>query len=371
MIEARHLAVDVAGVGSIFPAPAPEMRALPQELGGESYPAYACAAAPGKDLIVPGKLRRLGRAQQLALGATLLAAPDGALPPDVGERGAVCVGTGLGETGSTAAFLKSVLGPGQRFPRPSHFINSVHNALASEIAMELGFKGENCTVTHGAISFELALRRAMFLLHARRCDAAVACGADEWTPYAVKFGQAHGWWRRSPDPLAPMAEASAQAGALPGEGAAAFLLARPGFVPDPIARIAACAARLGRGEARESARVFLESLIAEAGAQWADIQLVVLGATGDARTDAAYSGVIEECLAAAGGNFAYAVYKHATGEFCTASALGTALAVEAVHTGALPDRLRLLHAAPAERITRALVYHASPSGYHGACLVAS
>lgn len=362
--------IEVVGAGSLFPSERPELLAMPTEFGGRSYPAHACPPAPGKEFIAAGKLRRMGRAQQLALGSACLAT-NGRVPPDAASRGAVCLGTGLGETGSTAAFLKSVLDPDQPFPKPTHFINSVHNALASEIAMALDFKGENSTFTHGAVSFELALSRALQVLRARRSDCVLACGADELTPYAVEFGQRYGWWRTSLEPLAPLESAADKAGTLPGEGAGALMLARPGTVDaEPLARIRLCRARpIAQPVDPRREKDFIAAALGGIGVQLNDIQLLILGANGDSALDAVYAGVVEELRACVSEEPCVGVYKHACGEFCSAAALGVGLAVEAARSGAAPARLRCLGnwAVP----KNVLVYHVSLTGYHSVCLVAS
>jgi 3-oxoacyl-(acyl-carrier-protein) synthase len=399
-------AADVVAVGEAWPGPEPVE--IP-EAGSSERPlfGYRHAGPPGAGLIPPMKLRRLGRTQALALAAATRAVSS--LPAPIGppEAVAVAAGTALGELDETVGFLENMIRLEEREPKPARFINSVHNALAAQIAISFGWKGENHTFVHNALSFESALWQALYLLHDRRADHVLACGVDGLNPYAVRVGRELGCYRSGSMPLAPLQRetgprtlagdgcagleagtplgdgaagleagtlagdgcAGLDAGTLAGEGAAAFLLTRPG-APPRLARIAAVTARPAAfrhprevDAGRELA--FIERVLVGAGGRLEQIPYILLGANGDPDLDGAYRRVMEAVSARASAPPVFGVYKQRCGELCTASALGLALAVRAVHEGRLPLEVQRLEPVGDERpVSSILLFHMAPAGFH-------
>lgn len=372
-------------MGLVLPASVPAPLDLPYGLEPGRCEAYAVPGNPGHGLLPAGQLRRLGRAQRLALLAAhgALAGRDlQAVPP---LRRAICLGTGLGEAGETTAFLEHLLVAEVREARPARFVNSVHNSLAAHIAMHFDFQGENHTVAHNAISFEMALWQALVLLRRQRADVALACGVDALNPFVVLAGCRFRWWGRREGRLAPLGGGPPQPGTMPGrgtspgttpgEGAAGLLLARPGALPgtERLARLAAVRARARpAGEAFDAAReaAFIEEVLAGAGASLREVDLVILGANGDAELDRRYESVLATLRARAGRALPAGVYKQRCGEFCTAPALSAGLAAISVSRGAAADEVDLVGGGrPPAGVGTVLVVHLSAAGHHSALVV--
>ena len=125
------------------------------------------------------------------------------------SRCGIYLGTGLGALDQTAAFVDNMIRRREALPAPAKFVNSVHNAAASQLAISLGWTGPNHTFPHDARSFELALQHAMLALRLGRIDRALVVGVDALDPYFAAVGQQLGWWSGD---------------RLPGEGTAAFVL---------------------------------------------------------------------------------------------------------------------------------------------------
>ena len=340
----RGQPVDVFGVGVVLPNATPMPYALPPEFGALICLAHTCEPSPAKGLFPPNRLRRLGRAQVLALTSAVLAVKDCTHPVPFGDRSAVVVGSGLGEQDETASFLRCMFATNEAELRPARFVNSVHNSMASQIAIFFGARGENNTFTHGAVSFELALESCLRSIRTGRADSVVVCGVDVLTPYAVTVGCAFGCWRAGDTTVDPMADAPhADAGGLPGEGAASILLARPDIIPDAarIARIAAVAVKILDAPISHmdlaEATGFITDTIGYAGIHARDLSLAIFGANGDPELDAAYRKLEEALSAASGIPVPFGVYRHRCGDFHTASALGVSLAIDVVRTGLVPD----------------------------------
>ena len=81
----------------------------------------------------------------------------GCEPPARGGGTAVSVGTAWAEEGDEIIFLDTLIKLGEKAAKPAFFVNSVKNALASQLALTFGFQGENQTFAHDALSFESAL----------------------------------------------------------------------------------------------------------------------------------------------------------------------------------------------------------------------
>ena len=360
--------VEIVRLGEVRPHPTPEAAAPPEPLSHQApWSAYRVAGKPGAELFPGSRLRRLGRAQAMALCAVKLSLQGGARPMTAqGDEVAVCVGTAWAELGVELDFLENMIRRGEKGARPTKFANSVHNALASQVAMEFNFTGENHSFTHDTLSFEDALWQGRNLLSRGRARRVVVCGVDALTDFLLLRGHLLGDLRPGPAPLRPLQEPEPRTGTLPGEGAAAMVLAPAGASPHALARLAAVVARgpCRRQEISMADEVaFIEEAAAQAGLPPAGFHLLV-GANGGSR-DASYHEVAQK-IAPSGG---VGVYRHLTGDYATASALGLALAARTVAAGALPDEVRLVQGSAPGGPTPVLLYHLSRSGNHSALVL--
>jgi 3-oxoacyl-(acyl-carrier-protein) synthase len=330
----RPRAMDVLGVGMVLPADAPVPQALPPGASAREVPVLQCSIRALETDLPRGQLRWLGKSQVMALVAAerALAAAGTDAPAD---GAAVCVGTGLGTTGLTEAFLRDLLSGNGRPPRPTAFSNSVHNAIAAQIAIQFNCRGENHTFSHDSLSFESALQRAQATLAGGQAPRVLACGLDEVNPCVTAVQHARG---QLPE------------GAAPGEGAAAFWLA-PSASSDAaqrLARIAAIHTMLDGGSVEEGrgprGRLdreldFFKQVLAAAALRWSDLDVVLIGANGDPRLDDCFRRVLDEADRRCGHAPLRATFKHRCGEICTAASIGIALAVRSVQAGRAVDPL--------------------------------
>ncbi len=127
----------------------------------------------GKEL-PPGIIRRLKRLSRLSLcladKAQKKTGSENA--PDV-----ICFGTGWGSLSETSDFLDRLFETKERFPSPTDFIGSVHNAPAGQMALYLGATGPNIAVCGGDYSFEQALLSACLVMD--KNSSALVMAADE------------------------------------------------------------------------------------------------------------------------------------------------------------------------------------------------
>ena len=92
---------------------------------------------------------------------------------------AIIVGSGLGCVESTESFLKDLFYNGEDFLKPSFFMQSTHNTIASVIAVYLKCNGYNSTYCHNGLSFESALSDAFLQIKTAKISNAFVGGFDE------------------------------------------------------------------------------------------------------------------------------------------------------------------------------------------------
>ena len=364
---------DIVGLGEVRPAPAPVSRPAPAAIAQTQWQAYRLEAATEQSLLPAERVKRLGRGQAMAIGAVGRAVQSCAAPPEKSGATAICLGSGWAEEGDEICFLENLVKFGEKGAKPAFFVNSVHNARASQVALNHGFRGENQTFTHDALSFESALWQGARLLCAGRARHAAVVGVDALCEFLEIHGHLLGYLGTSSSPLSPLSGQTMQ-GSLPGEGAAAFILAPAGSTDRPLARVVGVRARgpLTRAPALDAKAelAFVEQAAADIGVKLADVGLFVLGANGDSALEPIYAAVAEG-LRRAAPKAGVGVYRHLTGDYATASALGFALAVRAVHQQSVPAELRLVGDAPGAPLTTALLYHVSRLGHHSVMVVSA
>jgi 3-oxoacyl-[acyl-carrier-protein] synthase II len=144
-----------------------------------------CSAAevgeiPARDVLPAALVRRMDRVSQMIGVAAVLAARDAGLAPGpASDELGVVVGSALGNLSESAQFLERVFTKGPSLANPMLFPNLVMNAPASQVAMALGWRGPNLTVSAGEISAESALDAALGLLRRYRARAVVVAAGEE------------------------------------------------------------------------------------------------------------------------------------------------------------------------------------------------
>jgi 3-oxoacyl-(acyl-carrier-protein) synthase len=300
-----------------------------------SVPVLACGEIAPSHFPDPTRRRRWSRIQQMMLAAAFQAVtPERrrALEP---ERTSLSVGTGLGALNDTMAFVENLIVNDERAPRPTFFANSVHNTLASQVAIELGFTGPNVTTVQREISFEASLWHGANELARGRSDLALVGAADELSPHALAAGMRWGWW--SGDETNPRAKAALGRRARTfrrapaGEGAVALALGRWTADNGSMARIDAV--RLGRtlrraGEALDAVAEadWVKATLDEASIPLAEVDLFLTGAAGWEPMESAYTSVHRALETLGGRRMVLGRYKQGCGEFHAASAFGLLVA---------------------------------------------
>jgi 3-oxoacyl-(acyl-carrier-protein) synthase len=263
------------------------------------------------------KARRFDRGSQFAILACAQAvAESGYDVASAPESIGIALGTGSAGAGALTEFLKVLLLESPEAAPPFHFPNTVANAPASQVSIELKLHGPNVTITQKDPSGLNALLFASLALSSGRARAMLAGAVDEWNAvYAMGF-----------DRVGALRGEKRASGIVQGEGGFAVLLEKE---EDANARNARPLARLaGLGTAgvptepyrfapdRAAIARAMRNALASAGAEPRDVQLWFPSANGVEEMDRAEEAVTCDLF---GGTPPRAIFvKQAIGEMAAA-----------------------------------------------------
>lgn len=129
------------------------------------------------EYINPMKTRRLGKMMKVALVSALKALRmSGVTQPDL-----IINGTHFGCLEDSELFLDALVAEGEEASMPTHFMQSTHNTVATQIAINIKNHGYNATYSQGAVSFECALLDAFLQLRYGEARTALVCCNDALT----------------------------------------------------------------------------------------------------------------------------------------------------------------------------------------------
>jgi 3-oxoacyl-(acyl-carrier-protein) synthase len=296
----------INGIRSISPAPG----------GGTSAAGIRRAVDPVyAGVLNPGEMRRMPRLVKMGLYAATQCLADAGLA----TVDAIAVGTGLGSFEGFEKFEAALLLQEEGTVSPTPFIQSLDNAVAGQIALSLQCYGANTTYTHRGFSFETALLDGLLLLAEGDGVANVLVGGlDETTPtYAALLARA-GHLNLAPGPV----EDSRTPGVQPGEGAT-FLVLSAERQASTLAAVRAVRTLFSPHTAQE-VEAALAALLHEEQLLPTDLDLVLLGHSGDAAADEKLRALAAGLLAATPREY----FKNHCGEYHTAAAFAVGLGVD-------------------------------------------
>jgi 3-oxoacyl-[acyl-carrier-protein] synthase-1/3-oxoacyl-[acyl-carrier-protein] synthase II len=273
----------------------------------------SCAGpVPDKDILNPSDFQAMRRMKRLSRLALSLAAKAPAKVEGDGHIKGIFWGTGWGPLSETYDFLSKLEKTGDQFSSPTDFMGSVHNAPAGYMAIHLQCFGPNITSTAGNISFEQALYAAGRMADTYTGNTLVA-GGDEYHQQ-----------------LSPLLDPGAEH--IPAEGGGALLLTDEEYAGGPRV-YCPC---LMRYEEESSLSRFIESiqetgdLQEHFGAVWAGLPHNDLGLGGEQ---------LQWILERTGFQGPVIDYRSYVGQFATAAAPATVLALQCVQNGYLPGAM--------------------------------
>ncbi|MGL4909100.1 MAG: beta-ketoacyl synthase chain length factor [Bacteroidales bacterium] len=224
---------------------------------------------------------------------------------------AIICGTGLGCVENTEKFLDTLVRNGEQFLQPTHFIQSTHNTIASQIALLIGCNGYNSTYVHRGVSFESALLDGFLQFRLGKIESALIGGHEEITPNYFKMLCKINYWRDN---------------AFAGEGGVSFVVDNE--KKNAIAKISAVQICNNPEKITTQAKQMIKFASA-----------VMLGISGDRQNDKVYADFMENY----GVDIPQYSFKNLCGEYFTASAFGFYAAAQLLNTENLDNILFYNH----------------------------
>ena len=206
----------ISGTGSISPVEHfnRDMTIPNIEKTDNSFPFFISKEPAYKDYINPMQLRRMSRVMKMGITSAMLCLKDAGT--EVPE--AIITATGLGCVEDSDKFLSALIVNEEKMLNPTPFIQSTHNTIGSQIALQLKCHGYNSTYAGRGACFEMALLDSLMLLNEGEAKNVLVGSYDEITPNLVTILHRLGLFR------ANHYNKVEYSGNIPGEGASFGLL---------------------------------------------------------------------------------------------------------------------------------------------------
>jgi len=288
---------------------------------------YVRAIEPNyKDYLEPNMARRMGKILKRAIvtARTAVQQSGGAMPD------AIISATGLGCIESTEIFLEAMIRDGEELLPPTHFMQSTHNTISSQISIDMKCRGYNSTYMQKGVSFENALLDAYLQLSAGRLKTALVGGYDELTPHYQIILSRLGYWRANGENVRLQRGEEAFA----SETSVSFMLSAEKNA-DSICQINNL--DILYKPSIETLQSALNELLRKENLSIHDIDVVMTGMSGHKANDDVYRSIVPHLF----GDKTLAVYKPVFGESYTASAIGLYVAATCLHKQRIPDYMLL------------------------------
>jgi len=217
--------------GRLGVSPHPGLEALPEAY---RYAGQLHEFRP-EDIIGTKGLKYLNDATRLLLCTAELAVRDARLEiaPDVAEDVGVVVASSFSNVGDCVGFYESLLSPAER-TNPLRFPNLFINIAGGNLAIRLGIRGLNTTVTNGATSSLDALQHGLTALRCGRARILLVGGLEVLSPPLVE-----GFWQAGMlgDTMAPRPFDRRRRGLILAEGCGVVVLERADAARERGARV--------------------------------------------------------------------------------------------------------------------------------------
>ncbi len=307
-----------------------------------------------KAFIKPMLLRRMSKAVKMGLLCSKKVLEEAGIEkPD-----AIIIGTGKGCIRDTEKFLEQVLDSNEELLSPTSFIQSTHNTVAGQIALDFKCFGYNMTFTQNSASFEKALEDA-FLLSEEEYRNFLVGAVEEIAEKLTSFENFDHQLKQEQVKNLDLFKTESP-GTITSECAAFFMLTQKKN-SETYAEILGVKT-LNTAEASEISSK-IDGFLSEYELSSEDIDMVILGKNGDIRFDHYYSGV-QELFA----DKTQLGYKHLVGDNNSISSYALWLAAQILKRGNLPEILRL-NSIKCESPKHILLYNQYLGKNHGLILL--
>jgi len=312
------------------------------------------AVEPGYGQLIPaGLLRRMGKAVRMGVGAGLPLihkyAVDG-----------IILATANGGLEDCLKFLNQIVDYDEGTLTPTNFVQSTPNAVAGNLALMSKVTGYNTTHVHKGLAFEAALLDAIMLLEENKLKSVLVGSVDEISDYNHNIDFLNGHFK-SADSSSETLLTSNSPGSVNGEGATMFVV-ESSRNEHTLAQIKDVEQLNYPSES--DLELKLDQFLFRNGLKKEDIDSLMLGMSGDNRTDHLYAKFQKQFFPAS----SCYTYKNMVGDYPTATAFATWMAAKMIsgHPAPLPC---VYGNATTEKARNVLIYNHYKSIQHSFILL--
>jgi hypothetical protein len=304
-------------------------------------------------LIPAGLLRRMGKAVRMGVGAGL---------PLIRKTDidGIILGTANGGLEDCLKFLNQIVDYDEGTLTPTNFVQSTPNAVAGNLALMSKTTGYNTTHVHKGLAFECTLLDAILLFEENKARSLLIGSVEEISDYNHNIDSLSGTFKKG-DYSSETLFSSNTPGSVNGEGATMFVVT-PEASEHSAAQITDVyqTSFLEEKDLSERIHYFLDrNLLDEK-----DIDTLILGISGDSRTDHWYSEM-QTCLFPEANVY---TYKNMVGDYPTASAFAVWMAVQIFSGLTVPDPC-IYRKSVALKSENVLIYNHYKAEQHGFILL--
>jgi 3-oxoacyl-(acyl-carrier-protein) synthase len=305
------------------------------------------------NLIPAGLLRRMGKAVRMGVWTGL---------PLIQEQhvDGIILGTANGGLEDCLKFLNQIVDYKEGTLTPTNFVQSTPNAVAGSLALMSKVTGYNATHVHKGLAFEAALLDAWMLLKEQHTARLLVGSVEEISDYNHNIDTLAGSFKAGEFTSQNLLDSDTP-GSVNGEGAVMFVVEAEKS-SNSLAQIVDVdqSSYLPENALHERVQGFLS----KNGLTSADVDAVMMGVSGDSRTDNLYTGLRKKLFAVSN---CYS-YKNLVGDHPTASAFATWLGLQMLAGKQLPDpcKYRIVNNKEVKNI---LIYNHFKGLQHGLILL--
>ncbi|PTT73437.1 MULTISPECIES: beta-ketoacyl synthase N-terminal-like domain-containing protein [unclassified Chryseobacterium] len=277
-----------------------------------------------KEFIPPAMIRRMSKTVKMSSVASQYALKEAGIEyPD-----AIITGTGMGCSLDSEKFLKNVLDNHEEFLTPTYFIQSTHNTVAGQIALGLQCHAYNFTYVNTSSSLEFSFLDGKLQINDGEAENVLVGSTDEQTERVMELYKLNKTIKKEENLPVDFLNSETE-GVIWGEGASFFVLGK-----DKTERSYAQLKdiQIANKLDLEETQQFIEDFLTKNNLTNNEIDAVILGFSGDAKSDFYYKIAMNLFE-----NSAFLYYKHLSGEFNTASGFSTFMACHILKNQEIPE----------------------------------
>ncbi|MGD1320555.1 beta-ketoacyl synthase N-terminal-like domain-containing protein [Chryseobacterium sp. 2R14A] len=281
-----------------------------------------------KEFIPPAMIRRMSKTVKMSSVASQYALKEAGIEnPD-----AIIVGTGMGCSQDSEKFLKNVIDNNEEFLTPTFFIQSTHNTVAGQIALGLQCHAYNFTYVNTSSSLEFSFLDAKLQINDGEAENVLVGSTDEQTNRTMELYRLNKTIKKEENLPFDYLNSTTE-GVIWGEGASFFVLGKD-KTENSYAQLhdIQISGKLDLDETQQ----FIKNFLAKNNLTENNIDAIILGFSGDAKSDVYYTKAMDLFQ-----NSALLYYKHLSGEFNTASGFSTFMACHILKNQEIPDVMRI------------------------------